>query len=319
VLSTLDLTTREVEVNVGPAMAVGSDPILRHFGTELFIINRGENNITILDDQSLAFKEQIGTGPNSNPQDVAVVGNKLYVPTYGNAGVTVLRRGSVETPVIDLSADDPDKVPNCSSAYAVGAEIYVSCQLLDGFAAVRPSKVYVIDSATDKLVPERTLTLLHKNPIGLFERIPPGAPHAGDLVTTTVEDFVAPGCVERFAPAPGATPTCMVTSTNLRGFASRVEFDVASSITFFAVNTGFLAGDLVAYDMPTDSLWDGSINAATQEIGDVAVCPKDELVVSDITKDANGLRIFNSNGAELTRAPLPIGKPPISSHGVVCY
>src|SRR3954467_7830451 len=50
VLSTLDPATGVVQINVGPAMAVGTDPVLRHIGNELFIINRAQNNITILDD-----------------------------------------------------------------------------------------------------------------------------------------------------------------------------------------------------------------------------------------------------------------------------
>src|SRR4051812_5023508 len=127
ILSTLDPATREVKVGVGPALAVGNDPYLRHFGGELFIINRGENNITILDDQTLQLKEQIGTGAGSNPQDVAVVGTKLYVPTLGTKGVTVLTRGSNTTTEIDLSADDPDHKPDCNSAYTVGTDVYVSC------------------------------------------------------------------------------------------------------------------------------------------------------------------------------------------------
>src|SRR5262245_39594662 len=94
VLSTLDPISRTVTKNVGPAMAVGHDPILRHIGNELFIINRADgNNITIVDDESFALVEQLGTGASSNPQDVAVLGNKLYVPTFGTKGVTVLTRG----------------------------------------------------------------------------------------------------------------------------------------------------------------------------------------------------------------------------------
>ena len=68
VLSTLDPISLTVMKNVGPAMAVGDDPILRHIGNELFIINRADgNNITIVDDQSLALVEQLGTGATSNP------------------------------------------------------------------------------------------------------------------------------------------------------------------------------------------------------------------------------------------------------------
>src|ERR1051325_10688493 len=82
ILTALNTGSLEVRQNAGPAMAVGSDPILRHAGRDLLIINRNENNVTILDDRTLVFKEQLGTGDGSNPQDVAAVGDKLYVATF---------------------------------------------------------------------------------------------------------------------------------------------------------------------------------------------------------------------------------------------
>jgi len=319
VLTTLDPVTQEVKTNVAPAMAVGNDPMLRRDGHELFVINRAENNITILDDQSFALVEQLGTGADSNPQDVAVVGTKLYVPTYGTKGVTVLTRGSTATKLIDLSAEDPDGKPNCESAFTVGTDVYVACQLLDGFTAKVAGKVYVIDSKTDTVQPARTVTLLHKNPFSLFERIPDGAPHGGDLVLSTVEDFVAPGCVERFTPGTTAS-SCWVSNVELGGFATRAAFDASARITFFAVPTKYPAADLLAFDMPTDLLWAGALNPMTQAIGDVAVCPSGDTVVFDASMTASGLRMY-SGAAELTKAPLPIGigNGFFSTHGILCY
>jgi hypothetical protein len=321
VLSTYDPATGVVRTNVGPAMAVGDDPVLRHIGRELLIVNRDDgNNITILDDQTLAFKEQLGTGPSSNPQDVAVVGNKLYVPTYGTAGVTVLTRGSTKTSVIDLSADDPDGLPNCESIYLVDKDLYVACQLLDDSHQPRgPGKVYVIDTATDHV--RASLALGHANPFSLLEQVPTGAPHAGDLVIGTVAFDDGSGCVERITP--GATPAasgCLVSNTDLGGYASRIAFeaDAGGSISFFAVPTTFPDAELRAFDMPTSLLWSGPLSKNTEIINDVVVCPEDQIVVADNTKDANGLRVYEGS-AEQTTAALPIGLPPTSTHGLVCY
>lgn len=323
VLSTYDPASGAVGTNIGPAMVVGDDPVLRHIGRELFIVNRADgNNVTILDDQTLAFKEQLGTGPSSNPQDVAVAGNKLYVPTYGTAGVTVLKRGSTATAVIDLSADDPDGLPNCESIYLVGQDVYVACQLLDNtqeFLPPRgPGKVYVIDTATDRV--RATLTLGHDNPFSLFEQIPTGAPHAGDLVVGTVLFDDGSGCVERITP--GATPAasgCLVSNADLGGYASRIAFeaDAGGSISFFAVPTTFPSANLRAFDMPTNLLWSGPLNKTTEIINDVVVCPEDQIVVADTTKNANGLRVYEGS-AETTTAALAIGLPPTSTHGLVC-
>jgi len=52
-----------------PPMAVGGAPIIRHIGNELFIVNRvAGNNVTVLDDTTLAFKEQLGTAPARTPR-----------------------------------------------------------------------------------------------------------------------------------------------------------------------------------------------------------------------------------------------------------
>jgi hypothetical protein len=325
VLSTLDLETRTVTPNVGPALAVGDDPILRHFGNELFIVNRVDgNNVTILDDQTLALKEQLGTGAGSNPQDVAVRGPKLYLPAFGGLGVVVVTRGSAATATIDLSADDPDGKPNCNSVYLVGNDLYVSCGLLDNadpfFKPRGPGKVYVIDTTTNAI--KTTLTLGHPNPLGVFEQIPAAAPHnGGELLMPTLLFADGSGCVERITT--GAAPAaagCLVQNAELMGYASRIAFqlDKDNAITWIAAPTTFPKSELRAYDMPSSALWAGPLNPATQAISDLALCPAGELVLADTTMNANGLRVY-SGAAELTKAALPIGLPPKSAHGLVCY
>ena len=62
-----------------------------------------------------------------------MVGNKLYVPTFGTAGVVVMTAPASTTTTIDLDGalGDPDGKPDCISAYAVGTDLYVACELLD--------------------------------------------------------------------------------------------------------------------------------------------------------------------------------------------
>jgi hypothetical protein len=331
VLSTLDPAALTVAMNVGPAMAVGDDPMLRHFGGELYIVNRNDgNNVTILDDQTLALKEQLGTGAGSNPQDVAVLGGKLYVATFGGKGLVVVTRGAGAITTIDLSKDDPDGKPNCNSVYLVGSDLYVSCGILDdsvmNLPPRGPGKVYVVDTATNTI--RATLTLGHANPFGVFEQVPASAPTgAGELLIPTAV-FPSPpsavppvGCIERITPgAAPATPGCLVDNADLGGYASRITFqiDKEGAITWIATPTVYPKADLRAYDMTISLLWAGPINAKAEAIGDVAVCPAGELVLADTTLNANGLRVYDG-AAELTKMVLPIGLPPSSSHGLVCY
>src|SRR5678816_4305638 len=58
ILTTLDPDSRAIRSNAGPAMAVGADPILRHIGRELLIVNRIEHNITILERQGLVVEDR---------------------------------------------------------------------------------------------------------------------------------------------------------------------------------------------------------------------------------------------------------------------
>jgi hypothetical protein len=333
ILTVLDSGTLEVRRNAAPAMAVGSDPILRHVGRELLIVNRGENNITILDDRNLRFKEQLGTGDGSNPQDVAVVGDKLYVATFQGRGLTVLTRGSTDSTVVDLSADDPDGEPNCNSVYAVGGLVYVSCERFDpNFVPRGPGKVYVVDTATDALRPELTVTLGHQNPFGLFEQIPDGAPNAGDLLIPTVGDFTpAAGCIERVATgsAPAAAG-CVLENAMIRGYPTRIAFqvDAGAAMMWTAVAVPQPPtedvpsppplGDLRGFDLATSALWDAPISPSTEIVADVANCPSGQVIVVDSTRNANGLRVYQ-NAAEVTTAALPIGLGLFSSHGLVCY
>src|SRR5262249_41966203 len=148
------------------------------------------NNVTILDANTHALHEQLGTGANSNPQDVAVLGDHLYVPVYGGVGVAVLTRGSTAIDTIDLGAGDPDGHPDRESVYLAGGELYVACQLLGNFTPRGPGKIYVVDPATKAI--KRTITMQTDNPFSLLEPLP-----NGELVVSTVGNFDGSGCIER--------------------------------------------------------------------------------------------------------------------------
>jgi len=334
ILATVDVMDKTVAMGAGPAMAVGSDPMLRKIGDELFIINRAENNITILDAEDLHLVEQISTGANSNPQDVAIIGDKLYVPTLGNAGMVELTRGSNAIIEYDLSVDDPDGKPNCASIFHVNNDLYVACGLLDNTQMFLPprgnAKVYLVDPATRMI--RRTVTLTTKNPIGLLEQIPEHAPNAGDLVVPTIDFANGMGCVERITlGSTSASGGCIVQNTQLGNFASRVGFHavkftgpvaphiIVAPMMYVSVPdpADFTKAALRAYDMSSATLSDMK-SPATQTIGDLGVCPDGHIVVTDTTMATNGVRIYQGS-SEVTTAVLPVGLRPLSTHGVVCY
>ncbi|HEY5943955.1 MAG TPA: hypothetical protein VIV40_00615, partial [Kofleriaceae bacterium] len=325
IISKLDITKLDMRQNLAPSAAQG-DPVLRYYGGKLYIINRfGSNNVTILDGKTMQLEEQISTGANSNPQDVAVVGNKLYVPAYGTAGVIVVTRGSTELETIDLSSLDTmgmnDGKPDCVSAYAVGTKVYVACGVLDNFNAVEVGKVAVIDTATDTMV--TSVAMNYKNPNGFFMRAPEGSTYGGDLLIPSVPSFTnyATGCIERVSTAATPTVGCGLTNQELGGFANKLAVADDGSILYIAVDTYDAnfnqTGALKGFDLSSGMLWPGAVSATTEIISDVAACPGGDVVATDATFNAGGLRVYRDS-TERTTAAMSIGLPP-TVNALVCY
>ena len=323
-ISKLEIDALMISQNLVPGAVLG-DPVLRTYGGKLYVINRfGSNNITILDAKTLALEDQISTGANSNPQDVAVVGNKLYVPALGTAGVVVITRGATAQTTIDLSALDTagadDGQPDCMSAYAVGTKVYVACGLLDNFAAAENGKVAVIDSTTDTMT--GSVTLNYRNPYGFFVQSPVDSTYVGDLLIATVPSFVdyATGCIERIST--GATPTaaCGLTNTELAGYANKLAIgDDALYLAVGTLDSSFSnpTGKLRAFDLGTGTLAASPLSPTSQLIVDVAACPGGQVVATDQTLNAGGLRVWR-DGVERTTETISIGMPP-TTNALVCY
>jgi DNA-binding beta-propeller fold protein YncE len=299
--------------------------VVRQVGNQLYIVNRsvGEN-VTILDAKTLSLVGQHSTGAGSNPQDVAVVGNKLYIPAAGTAGVVVmtLPAGTTTTIALDTAVGDPDGKPDCISAFAVGNDVYVACGLLDqNFTPRGVGKVAVIDTATDTV--RTTISLPDKNPVGFFMKTPQSSTFGGDLLIPIVPSFdtFTSGCVARVAPGQTPTSTCAtgLGNSDLGGFVTGIA--VGDKLWLSVVvdqNFSTVSGQLREVDLATGVLASSPVSASSEQIGDVAACPDGSVVAVDSKMNATGVRVFK-NGSEVTTSPLAIGLPPIFSSGIVCY
>jgi hypothetical protein len=325
IVSKLDVTKLDMRQNLVPSAAQG-DPVVRHIGDKLYIINRfGSNNITILDAKTMQFEEQISTGADSNPQDVAVVGNKLYVPALGTAGVVVITRGSTTPTTINLSALDTtgmnDGKPECVSAYVVGTKLYVACGVLDNFNKVEVGKIAVIDTATDTMM--TSVNMSYSGPSGLFVRSPEGSTYSGDLLIPTIPDYnnYATGCIQRVSTAATPAVSCGLTNQELAGFANSLAVADDGSLLYVVVNTFDASfnqtGTLKGFDLASGMLWAAPLSTPTELIIDVAACPGGDVVAADKTLNAGGLRVWRDT-QERTTAALSIGLPPVTN-GLVCY
>lgn len=321
-VSRLDIATLDMQQNAVPGAAT-SDPVLRHIGDSVYIVNRsvGEN-ITILDAHSLAPTGQFSTGASSDPQDVAQVGNKLYIPATGTAGVVVMTLPAGTTTTIDLSiaVGDPDGKPDCVAAAVVGTDVYVACDLLDSSFTPRANgKIAVIDSTTDTV--RTTVALPFKNPQGFFVQTPASSMYAGDLLIETVPSFdtYTTGCLARVTPGTTPTATCAVTNMALGGFVTEASVNDTLWLSVIVdANFATVSGKLRSVDLSTGTLATASVSPTAEQIGDVAACPDGTVVAIDSKMNAAGVRVFRS-GTERTTEAVAIGLPPIFSGGVVCY
>ncbi|HUQ02726.1 MAG TPA: hypothetical protein VM261_09540 [Kofleriaceae bacterium] len=324
ILTTVDVATGTPTRNALAGVA-GGEPWIRKVGDEYFIVNRaGGNNVTIVGGSPLRFIDQFGTGGGSNPQDVAVVGNKLYVPIFdGMGGLKVIDRTTRMVKTVTIAVDS-DNVPNCISAYAVGDRVFVACDIFDGnFTPRGAGKIAVINTADDTVA--STFDLANANPFGRFVRSPEGSMFAGDLLIPTVPALTSytSGGLERVSV--GATPAAngyAVQNSAIAGYVAATDIspDGASLwIAAFALNPNFSNnfGRLRPVDLASGTLG-AEVSATTQLISSVAACPGGYVVAGDITMGTSGVRIYK-DGAEQTTAVIDVGRPVNAPNGIVCH
>jgi hypothetical protein len=328
ILSTLDIPERTMTPGAVDGVA-GTDPVIRHIGDELFVINRfGGNNVTIITDDTLGLVDQIGTGAGSNPQDVAMVGDKLYVAALGEDGVIVFDRANANarTEISLASLDAADGLPDCVSVYAVDTRVFVACGILDNFVPQGPGVVAVIDTTTDTVVD--SFAIAAENPFSMFARAPVTSFYGGDLVIGTVPSFsdFTTGCLARVSV--GAVPAangCAATNLELGGYVNHVEASPDGGLLWLAV-AGYTPtfdpfGMLKGIDLVTGALWEWPVSTTDEVIVDLAVCPgplPGGVVVASDVGAVKGVRVYE-NAVEITTAPMPIGLPPANGGNVVCY
>jgi hypothetical protein len=324
VFTTVDVVERTARTNALAGVA-GGDPYLRRIGDELLIVNRDRGeNVTVLGGSPLALIDQYATGGGSNPQDVAVVGGKLYVPALGGAGVVVIDRATRATTTIGFPAIDPDGKPDCVSAFAVGARVYVACGVLDETFTPRGNgKLVVVDSTRDAI--ELTLELPAPNPIGLVTGSEPSSALGGDLLVATAPSFTdaGTGCLARVrTTGTPAVTGCLVDNADLGAYANRVAVSadgakVWIAAALYAPDFSSQTGALRAYEVGAGRLGE-VVSLADQQLLDVAACPDGRIVAGDSRAGQSGLRVF-LDGVEETTAPIGIGRPTGGGNGLVCW
>jgi hypothetical protein len=315
IVSAVGLPSMSVAENLFPG-AVSGDPVIRDFGARLVIVNRyGADNVTVIDKATWTVEHQFSTGAGSNPQDAALLGDKLYVVTLG-AGAVQVWDLSGATPAaaadtVDLASYDTDGNPDAASVYVRDGRAYVTLSRLDGdFLPQGNGKVVVIDTTTDEV--DTDFDLSSPNPFGFI------ALAGSDLLVETVDDFSgATGCLQRIS-ASGAGE-CVVDNSELGGTVSGVAHtggDHYLAVTAYDAEFNPL-GELVKVD--GSGAVSAPLSGEGQVVVDVASCAASgEMLYAD--RHAGGLRVLNvSSGQETTTTPIDLGLQPALVSGIVCF
>jgi DNA-binding beta-propeller fold protein YncE len=314
ILSRMSVPGLSVEKNLMPG-AVSVDPVLRYHDGLLYVVNRfGADNITVIEPRANQLVGQISTGAGTNPQDVAVRGDDMYVAALGARSIIKLNAATlaVAPSGVDISSYDVDGVPDANSIVLVDGKLYASIGMLDQDFQSHGGKVLVIDAQTDQIVDE--LDLVYANPVTLLQTTPASSPFAGDLITATNDYNSGEGCVERITP--GDRPQhrgCLIDNRDLGGTVSSIAF--AHDMLWLAVGIDFEHATIVAVNEGGEIVLTVP-NPQGQNPTDLTACPTGHLVSND--RAAGGLRVFHSDGTELSTRVIDIGLPPAFTGGLVC-
>jgi DNA-binding beta-propeller fold protein YncE len=304
--------------------AISGDPVLRAYGDRLFVVNRTANNVTIIDPTVTpwAVESQFSTGENSNPQDLALDGDRAYVPLYNKGFLQVwdVSQKNPAAPVatVDLSSYDEDGVPNANSVVVTGGRAYVTLDLLDTQMFPQPrgkGKVVVIDTGTNQAT--AALELRYENPYDfMFE-------HDGRLLVSTFADFSGTrGCLEQISLAPTAqVESCVVENSTLGGTINVIApagDELILAVSAFGPPPDYEETAQLRRIDAGGALVAGSLTPEGQIPTDVAYAPSGHLVYSD--RESGGLRVHDLAGnRELTTTALDIGLTPALANAIVCF
>ena len=134
-LATFDLDSQTLTENIA---SVSGDPVIIMDGGWLWQLNRYQyDTLRKYDPENLQVPlAEVSLAPDvgsSNPHDVAVCGDQLFVSLYGENRIPILDQTSLEQiNDIDISEwADADGTPEASSMVVVGSQLYVGLQRLD--------------------------------------------------------------------------------------------------------------------------------------------------------------------------------------------
>lgn len=310
--SVVDLATRNTfdDIDFG---GVHSDALARTFGGLVYVVNRGDDNIQIIDPQQgfmTVPRGQVSVGNGTNPQDIAFVGdNRAYVSRLKSKELLIVDATTLATlDTIDLSdlakANDMDDLPELSRMLVHNGLVYLTLQHIDfstGFPPERvaPGEVVVIDPTDDEVV--SVIALNGTNPFSDLQF----SPDLNRILVSSIGDFaVADGGIEAIDPDTNMVdPTFVVSETGLGGDITHFEL-ISDTKGFAIVTDANFAVSLVSFNPSTGERLETLVGPLSVFVPHFAINSRGELylAVADTTTATPEVIVFDAlQDIELSR------------------
>ena len=305
------------------AATISSDAIGRWHDGLYYVVNRGAANIQVLDPaQGLATIRQFSVGVGRNPQDIAFAPDgTAYVSCYDEA--VLLQVDTVAGTVTDTWSTaafaDADGLPETAWMQAVGGLLYITCQRLDQNNWWHPaggSCLLVFDMFagdwldTDPGTPEVDgIPLVGQNPSAKPQMTPDGR---GLLVASTGYWLTPDAGLERIDLVSKQSAGWEITEQALDG--EILSFTVLDETRGWCVVSDAAFVTHLKTFVPGGGPVTTVVSSSGYDLVDVAWDGDGLIYLCDRSTGAAGLRVFDAwTGAELTTAPIPVGRPPFMS------
>jgi len=288
---------------------IHSDSVARVYGDLVYVVGRlGADNITIYDPyKGFSVVKQFSVGSGSNPQDVAVYSNKIYVSKMASNDIDIyssLDYSKIGS--IDISKyADKDGFAEPQNLLLYQDKLYLTVLRLDKdnyYAPTDKSYLLVIDPKTDKI--EKEIELGATNPFaGMVES-------GGRIFIAETGKFgETDGRIEIYSVRDGIITQQIIPESELGGDLNNITY--SGDKLFSVISDSNFNTILVAYDLA--SAKKSIIYQSTGfSLAGISIY-NGRLYLCDRTKDKPGLRVFStSDFTQKTTDPIDVGLPPVS-------
>jgi outer membrane protein assembly factor BamB len=299
---------------------ISSDAVGRWHDGLYYIVNRGAANLQVLDpSQGYTTVYQVGLGTGRNPQDIVFAADgTAWIPCYDEAVLLEVdpADGAILATYSTAGFADTDGLPETSWVVRRGHLLAMTCQRLDRNNWWQPAdtaQLLIFDLTTRTWVDAdpapgiQGVVLDGINPSSKPEPVGTGYEvRVGSAGQYGIDD----GGVETVNLLTGQTTGLQVTESQLGG--DLLDFVVSSPSRGYAiVSDSSFRTSLVSFD-PRDGSGVETIAATTgYDLVDVEFDGTDQLYLCDRSLSGAGVRVFSTQtSAELTSAPLNVGRPP---------